>query len=185
MKNYVDYRGANYGAFLRLTADRDYHAVTYDLSSGGLSAVHVDHNLDSEMGHYGCRRGDYERRVVEVLRKRGHRIILESEVKGPNVKTPDGTYDGHPMDIKSVESFGKWAIKDKFYDGCRQGVSCLILYFPKKDLYSPERMRDGWDKFRANRYGCRNFQRIKKVVCVVEGKAFNFNLTPYPVRKSV
>lgn len=69
----------NYNEFLRLLQDDDYLEVTHDEESGGVSAIHILHKFDKQSGPYGVRRGDYEMKVVKVLRELGHRIVLEAE----------------------------------------------------------------------------------------------------------
>ena len=71
----------------------------------------------------------------------------------------------------------EWAIKDKFHDAKKQGVECVILYFHKKELYSLERVEDGWNKY-LNDYSSQKYTTaIKRVLCIVEN-----NIIEYPVQ---
>jgi len=110
-------REENFQEFLRLKNDPNYYDVTFDDKSGGVSAVHRNHKFDSEIGAYGIRVGEYEKNVVEILRKKGHLITLESEIAPNGIKTPDGYLDGLIMEIKSTDGHGKWAIKKPPFGG--------------------------------------------------------------------
>ena len=143
-------REENYNEFLRLQQNNDYIDVTYDEPSGGVSAVHKLHKFAKKQGINGMRQGDYELVVLDVLRKSGHRVILEGESNTPGVKTFDGYYDDIPMEIKAIEGKGIWAISTKLRYAERQHAKCVVLYFPKDDLYSEERIIDGLGKYMAN-----------------------------------
>ena len=162
-------REDNFQEYLRLRQDPNYYDVTFDDKSGGVSAIHREHKFDSEIGAYGIKIGDYEKIVLRIMRNRGHLIILESEIAPKGIKTPDGSLDGYIMDIKSVERNGKWAIKDKFHNAIKQGVECVILYFHVKDLYSEERMLDGWNRLLEDIDSQRYENKIQKVFCIVDG----------------
>jgi hypothetical protein len=163
-------REENFQEYLRLLQDPNYVEVTFDYESGGVSAIHREHKFDSRVGPFGIKKGEYEKNAVTILRNRGHLITLESELAPNGVKTPDGWIDGLIMDIKSTDNNGKWAIKKKFHNAAKQGSECVILYFHKKELYSKERIDDGWDKFLEDIDSQRYFNTIKKVVCIVEDK---------------
>lgn len=161
-------REENYQEYLRLLKDPNYYDVTFDEKSGGVSAVHCEHKFDSEVGVFGISMGEYEKLAIDSLRKRGHCITLESELAPNGVKTPDGRIDGLIMEIKATEKNGKWAIKDKLHRAAKQGAECVILYFHKKELFSSERIDDGWSKFLADKDSLQYVNTIKHIVCVVE-----------------
>ena len=152
----------------RLRADKNYTDVKIDRKSGGLSAVHREHNFDPTKGCFGIPRGEYERLATEALRKNGYRVVLASEKAGKGTKTPDGSLDGVLMDIKAVEGTSKYTIKNKFDSARRQRVKSVILYFHTKELYSEERVADGW-RFYMQELG-EHSQPITNIVCVVEDK---------------
>lgn len=156
----------NRSLYRKLLLDADYLDVHFEIRSGGVSAVHKFHRFDQEKGPYGIKRGDYERQVVDFLRRKGYSIILESERAASGVKTPDGTLNGSVMDIKAVKSAGRWAIKDKLHKATKQGVSILILYYPNEQLFSWERMKDGWNKYQES-YDAQRYPRsVRQIVCV-------------------
>lgn len=140
-------RDESFQEYLRLLKNPDYVDVTFDEQSGGVSAIHRCHKFDKQMGPFGCRRGDYEKRVVDLLRKNGHIVILESERSHDSVKNHDGLLNYLPMDIKTVESYGKWSISSKLREAEKQGAEVVVLYFPKYELYSKSRVLDGIGKY--------------------------------------
>ena len=75
-----------------------------------------------------------------------------------------------------VEGYGKWSIKDKFYDSIKKNVECVILYFHRKELYSVERLDDGWVKFINDKDSQRYRMTIKRVLCVVEQQVFEWRV---------
>ena len=136
-------REENYNEYLRLLQNDDYVDVTYDRQSGGMSAVHTKHKFAKQKGVYGICQGDYERIVLDVLRKQGHRIVLGAETNTPGIKSFDGFLDDVPMEIKSIEGRGTWTISTKLRQAEKQNAQCVVLYFPEEDLYSPFRMSEG------------------------------------------
>ncbi|MBO4557560.1 MAG: hypothetical protein J5693_03010 [Bacteroidales bacterium] len=143
-------REENYNEYLRLLQDDDYYDVTFDEESGGMSAVHLQHKFAKQQGVAGMRRSDYERAVLIVLRKKGHRIVLAQETNEPGVKSCDGYLDDIPMEIKAIEGHGTWAISSKLRYAEKQHAQCVVLYFPSLDLYSKERLADGIGKYLAD-----------------------------------
>lgn len=140
----------------------------FDIKSGGVSAIHKYHRFDQERGAFGVKRGDYEKMVVDRIRHKGYTVVLESERAAMGVKTPDGFVNGSVMDIKAVESVGRWTIKDKFRAATKQGVETLILFYYRKELYSLERILDGWKKFLRDGSARKYPNSVKQVLCVVE-----------------
>ena len=122
-------REENYQEYLRLLHDSDYVDVTFDAKSGGVSAVHRGHKFDKQMGPFGCRRGDYERQVANILREKGNRVFLESERSHDNMKNNDGLLNDLYMEIKTVESNGVWSISSKLREAEKQGAEVVVLFF--------------------------------------------------------
>lgn len=126
-------REENYNEYLRLSLNDDYMDVTLDIDSGGVSAVNKLHKFDKQIGRIGIRRGDYELAVVAVLRKQGHRVVLEAEPSSGHKKY-DGLLDDIPMEIKAIEGNGAWSISTKLYEAEKQHAKCVVLYFPEEKL---------------------------------------------------
>ena len=158
----------NYNEFLRLLQDDDYLEVTRDEESGGVSAVHIQHKFAKKKGPVGTRQGDYERTVLDVLRKCGHRVILGAETNTPGVKSFDGFLDDTPMEIKTIEGYGTWAICTKLLQAEKQRAKCVVLYFPDKDLYSAFRVREGIRLFRSSPGSDRGREELSRLLVVVQ-----------------
>ena len=142
-------REENYYEYLRLLQDNDYLDVTYDNKSGGVSAVHKLHKFAKKKGADGMRQGDYERTVLDVLRKNGHRIVLGAEMNTPGVKSFDGFLNDIPMEIKAIEGSGLWAVSTKLLQAEKQNAECVVLYFSREELYSSFRIHEGVRLFRS------------------------------------
>ena len=170
------HREDNYQEYLRLRNDPNYSDVIFDDVSGGVSAVHRNHQFDSQIGAFGIKKGDYEKISVNILRERGHAVILESETAPDGIMSPDGFIDGIIMEIKAVEGQGKWAIKDKLHIATRQGASCVILYFHDKKLYSYERIEDGWFKYLNDQASQKYNHSIERVLCIVGEDIHEFSI---------
>lgn len=164
--------------YLQLKNDTQYKDVIFDEKSGGMSAVHKLHKFSSAKSllDQTKKQGDYEKEATNALRRKGHVVILASENADTGIKTPDGYLDGLLMDIKSFEGTGKWKVKDKLKEATIQGVDTVVLYFPKKELYSFERVNDGWDYFMKDESSQRLPQTIKRVVCVIEEDVIEYSI---------
>ena len=162
------------GEYERLKLSEEYKDVIFDEDSGGLSAVHIEHNFDPTIGKFGIPRGDYEKLSTEALRKAGHKVILASEHAETGIKTPDGFLDDIKMDIKGVEGTGKWTIKNKFLSAGKQGVETIILYFHDKGMYSLEKVKEGWFYYLYDMKD--HSQTIKNILCVVDGKVLKIEV---------
>ena len=169
MKGSDPRREENYNEYLRLLQDSDYENVTYDEKSGGVSGVHKRHKFSKQEGAYGMRQGDYERMVLEVLRNRGHRIVLGAETNMPGLKSFDGFLDDVPMEIKSIEGSGTWAISTKLRDAEKQHAQCVVLYFPKEDIYSPLRISEGIRLFHSG-LGNNHLPGIWRLIVIVQDR---------------
>ena len=154
--------------YLRLLNDPDYVNVTFDEHSGGMSAVHRDHRFDKQIGPNGIKRGSYELKGVEAFRRAGHSIVLLQESAEVGKRQYDGLLDGVPCEIKSVEQMGRWTIRTKIGNAIRQGASIIILYFPNANLFSSQRVQNGWKDYIAysNQNEC--IPEIQ-VLCIVNG----------------
>ena len=168
--------------YLLLLQDDQYYEVLYDEESGGVSAIHQEHRFDKQPGPFGVRRGVYELMAIDALRKKGHVVILESERAPDGVKTPDGKLDGKAMDIKAIENTGQWTIKNKFHQATKQKIEILVFYYHLHDLFSIEKIEDGWKRFIQDIDSQRYEKTIKKVLCVVEGEVVEW--IPPPKNKA-
>ena len=142
-------REENFQEYLRLLKDPDYYDVYFDEQSGGVSAIHKEHQFDKSIGPFNIKRGLYELMSVNALVRTGHCFILGPELStGLDVcKASDGLLDGISAEIKAVESCGRWAIRTKLMKARKQGAAIVILYFHKRYLFSYDRVRQGWKEY--------------------------------------
>ena len=158
-------REENFQEYLRLLHDPNYYEVIFDDDSGGVSAIHREHCFDKQIGPFGYRRGQYEVYVANILRRCGHSVLLESEYpKGQRVKTCDALIDGSFSEIKTVESNGRWSIRTKVYSAIKKGAEVLVLYYPNSDLFSEEKILEGWFINTSQTQPV----SLKKIICVKE-----------------
>lgn len=166
MENCNSRREENYQEYLRLKHNPDYYDVTFDERSSGVSAIHKEHCFDKQPGPFGCKRGDYELSVSRILRTRGYVISLESEYpRGKGIKTFDAFIDGVISEIKTVESNGRWSIRTKIQSAVNQKAEQLVLYYPRGDLYSEEKIFEGWDFVLQSN----DKVNLRKIITIVEG----------------
>lgn len=148
MKVCEQQREENYGEYIRLRNNPDYYNVTFDEETGGMSAIHKDHQFDKTVGPLGYKRGLYEQIVLTTLRNHGHRIILDKEDSGLYLKKVcDGLLDGKTAEIKIIEGKGKWSIRTKIDVARKQKASCIILFFPIPETFSAKRIQSGWNDY--------------------------------------
>jgi len=159
-------RAENFQEYLLLRQDPNYYDVTFDVESGGVSAIHVYHRFDKTLGPWGLRRGDYERKVMDILRQNGHSIILEAETDELCKKSFDGIMDGLPCEIKTIEGTGRWAVRTKLVEAVKQGAECLILFFPDYSLLSLPRIVEGWEMFDEARLRNPTWRNLLQVLAV-------------------
>ena len=167
MGNDESRREENYQEYLRLKQNPDYYDVTFDVQSGGVSAIHKDHCFDKTLGPFGIRRGKYETRTMDCLRRHGHSIIMQSEASRiPMQKSCDCTIDEFSGEIKAVEGEGYWSIRTKLSQAIKQGADYVVLYFPIESLYSKERILNGLLLNSKTTDGAN--EPIKAIYCIVE-----------------
>jgi hypothetical protein len=80
MGNDESRREENYQEYLRLKQNPDYYDVTFDVQSGGVSAIHKDHCFDKTMGPFGIRRGKYETRTMDCCRGRARGTTCSAQM---------------------------------------------------------------------------------------------------------
>lgn len=160
-------RARNRKEYERLKNDPDYIDVSYDKASGGVKAIHKEHNFDTAIGRFGIPRGDYERNAVEALFRSGHSVVLRSEAGEPGVKQPDGFIDGRLMDIKGVEGNALYAINRANI----QEVDTVVLYFHDETRFDYDSIKQKWEYFprwlNENSRITDKTVNLKEVICVV------------------
>ncbi len=125
-----------------LRENPEYSDVRYDAQTGGVTAIHIEHNFDPTIGKFGVPRGDYERNAIQGLFLNGHMVILNKEESNlVGIKQPDGFIDGRLMDIKGVEGNCLYAMNRANV----QKVDTCILYFHDETAFSLTDVRSKWE----------------------------------------
>ena len=107
VKTLSDRIEANRKEYYRLLIDGNYTDVRFNPKNGALLAIHKKHYFDPTIGIFEIPRGKYEKIASEVLFDYGMSVILNSEISGYQVKTPEGFLNGKLFDIKGIEGSGK------------------------------------------------------------------------------
>lgn len=143
--------------FNRLNNDPQYTNVEYN-KKGGVKATHKDHTFHPQKGHY-------EKEAQEILFENGNLIVLENEKGIPGQKFADGYLNGMKADIKAVEGSGKNTIKRKLQEAQSQDAESVILYYPKSELFSMDKLQKGLKMYRGT-----SDYRFKEIIYIVDGK---------------
>lgn len=87
--------------YKKFIKDKNYKDVKFDWTTGGLKAMHREHNFDKKKGHY-------EKEVMDILYNHGGKIILMSESSNiDGQKQLDGLLNGRTIEISTKEN-GKY-----------------------------------------------------------------------------
>ena len=170
IENSKSFQTDNRREYLRLTKDRNYTNVRFNSKNGALSAIHKDHHFDKTEGIFGIKRGEYERISLNVLYKYGKSIVLESEQEIDGVSTPDGLLDWKKFEIKGIEGIGKRNIEYKIYEASRQGAETVVLYFHKEEVFSMQRIVDGYGAYMRNSKS----KKITTLYYILGGKLYKY-----------
>ena len=149
-----------------LKNDPNYTKVEYNALTGGLRAVHKDHNFDNDFGKFKIPRGQYEILASQALFEKGYSVILQSEKKPDGIKCPDGYLNGVLMDIKGIEGNPLYSLMR----ANKQEVKTAILYFHESEMYSHDGIIGNLDYLPKllEKNKVRNpIIHIETVVCVV------------------
>jgi hypothetical protein len=151
----------------RLKADPTYTNVKFDEETGGLLAIHKDHNFDPTIGRFGIPRGDYERIAAEVLYNEGKNVILKSEKLARGLSAPEGTLDGLVFDIKGIEGEGKKIVR-KIAVASKQGAEVVVLYYHRNSNFSVQEITDAYDAYLRNSKS----KKIQELYYIVDKKLY-------------
>ena len=146
-----------------LKANPDYKDVDFDWKTGGLKATHKDHNFD-KVG------GQYELEAQRAEFKDGNKVIFGSEKGGViGQKYIEGLWNDHSFEIGSSLGTGKNNIKGILNHCKDKEAEVAVIYFPKPELYSFERLKNG-----IKRYNGQTDHRFKEIIYIVDGKVNSY-----------
>lgn len=122
-KRYNEYTG------LLATGDYDIARSFFD-NSGGFCVTHNEHNPVTQPDV------DKSDIAVKYLTEKGYRIYLDSEKTtfSDNGKKKDGRIEKLPMDIKTINTVGKYTIKRAVEKASVQGARAVILFQNTPDM---------------------------------------------------
>ena len=145
----------NYKAYQRLKKDPDYLDVAFDKKTGGVKATHRLHNFDKKTGVY-------EKRVQDLLYKKGYKFTLDAEVSSIPGKKVDGKINQFTHDISTIRDIGGNAVKRALNHSRKKKADVAILYFENKSLFTKERLEEGIKK-----YNGQSEYRFSKIIYIV------------------
>ena len=146
-----------------LKANPMYKDVDFDWKIGGLKATHKDHNFD-KVG------GQYELEAQRAEFKDGNKVIFGSEKGGViGQKYIEGLWNDHSFEIGSSLGTGKNNIKGILNHCKDKEAEVAVIYFPKPELYSFERLKNG-----IKRYNGQTDHRFKEIIYIVDGKVKSY-----------
>ena len=111
--------------FERLRKDNYYRDVAFNEENGGLKAIHVELNFDSNKGWY-------ETTVQDVGYKAGHSVILEKEPQNMYKKrSTEGLWDGMRFEIAGAETATPNNIRNALkHCASKRETDVAVVFFP-------------------------------------------------------
>ena len=139
-----------------LLRNKEYREVSMDMESGGIKAIHNEHNLNKDKGWY-------ETYSQDAGVKNGHVVILEAEPQNRyKVKCCEGTWDNLPFEVAGAESGTPNNIRNALkHCASKPDSKVAVIFFPN-DNFSAENFYAGLAKYLGlrNTTQYRNFERI-------------------------
>lgn len=139
-----------------LLRNKEYREVSMDMKSGGIKAIHNEHNLNKDKGWY-------ETYSQDAGVKNGHVVILEAEPQNRyKVKCCEGTWDNLPFEVAGAESGTPNNIRNALkHCASKPDSKVAVIFFPN-DNFSAENFYAGLAKYLGlrNTTQYRNFERI-------------------------
>lgn len=147
--------------YKRYNGDPDYSDVKFNRETGGMTAIHKDHNFDKNGG-------EYEKNVMNIGYNIGHSVILESERNGKwRERFTDGLWDDKKFEIAGCETAIANNILSRIkHCASKRNTAVAILYYPK----------GGFDQAVLNRAIARykgleklndgQYLKFEKIICI-------------------
>ena len=157
-------RETNKKLYESLANNPDYRDVKYDEQSGGLKAIHIRHNTQSE-GY------KYELEVMDVGCKNGHSVILGEERNDIYKKrSTEGLWDGFKFEVASKETFSSNSIKNGLKHCASKGATEYAVLFFRSGEFNQEIFEEGLRRYNGlSKLEDGQWMQFKKILCVQNG----------------
>lgn len=144
--------------YLKYKEDPEYKDVEFNEKTGGVKAMHKEHNLDDKKGFY-------ELNAQNAGYYNGHSVILEKEDHATlNKKNTEGLWDGLKFEIAGAESAKDNNIRNALkHCAKKEEAEIAVLYFPNE--FNLQNFYDGLAKYNGLK-GTTQYREFKKIYLV-------------------
>lgn len=144
--------------YLKYKEDPEYKDVEFNEKTGGVKAIHKEHNLDDKKGFY-------ELNAQNAGYYNGHSVILEKEDHATlNKKNTEGLWDGLKFEIAGAESAKDNNIRNALkHCAKKEEAEIAVLYFPNE--FNLQNFYDGLAKYNGLK-GTTQYREFKKIYLV-------------------
>lgn len=157
-------RSQNKAEFNRLKNNPNYKDVAYDEKSGGVKAVHNQHNFDDKKGWY-------ELRAQNAGFLHGHSVILEREDHTKQgKKNTEGRWDGELFEIAGAENATENNIIRALKHCAKKDADIAVVYFPN-DNFNAQTFEQAYIRFLGlKKRNDGQYRRFKLIYCIHEDR---------------
>lgn len=144
--------------YLKYKGDPEYKDVEFNEKTGGVKAMHKEHNLDDKKGFY-------ELNAQNAGYNNGHSVILDKEDHSIlNQKNVEGLWDGLKFEIAGAESSKENNIRNALkHCAKKEGAEIAVLYFPNE--FDLQGFYGGLAKYNGLK-GTTQYREFKKIYLV-------------------
>ena len=144
--------------YLKYKGDPEYKDVEFNEKTGGVKAMHKEHNLDDKKGFY-------ELNAQNAGYNNGHSVILDKEDHSIlNQKNVEGLWDGLKFEIAGAESAKDNNIRNALkHCAKKEEAEIAVLYFPNE--FNLQNFYDGLAKYNGLK-GTTQYREFKKIYLV-------------------
>ncbi|ADX66849.1 phage minor head protein [Weeksella virosa] len=151
---------ANYQAYRKLKKDTNYFDVAFDKQSGGMKAIHKEHNFDNKTGWT-------EKEVQNIGFKNGYSVILDKEIMNVyKLRNTEGFWNNLPFEIASTETATENNIRNGLkHCASKKKTRIAILYFPNNN-FQYEIFKKGLAKYNGLKADEKQFLKFDRIICI-------------------
>ena len=149
----------NQSLYDELVNNQKYKDVSFDETSGGIKATHVEHNLDKKKGWY-------ETSIQNAGYAHGHSVVLEAEPQNIyKKKSCEGKWDGLPFEVAGAENATANNIRNALkHCASKPDTKIAVLFFPN-DNFSAENFNAGYAMFKGLK-GTSQYKKFDLIYCI-------------------